>query len=247
MGVVTNDDPMLEIQQGSHLIHPTGIFKVSQRAVPFNHTLTKFGSVDPKDHFRFEIVSLNDIDASHLLKTDDYFAPAQFTQFSTEELLSLNSYELMESGIFFGSDADLQIATSFEALRSKDIEYESVLLENTANKEEIISKPLDLPPLSNVLSQALVVSSRSYHTTFANDSKLKYRPDYRVKESALTNEKFIIFDEDKNAMVDSVSRGEVSKSIAIDVLKEYKKANPDDKRNLNVISLFEFPELPTTP
>jgi hypothetical protein len=248
MGVVTNEDTMLTNQEGSQLIHPTGKFKISQRVVPFNHTLTKFGSVDPKEHFRFEIVSLNDIDASHLLKTDDYFAPGQFTQFSTEEMLSLNSYELMESGIFFGSDADLEIATSFEALRSKDIEYESVLLENTANKQDIQRKPLDqLPPLSNVLSQTLVVSSRSYHTTFANDSKLKYRPNYRVSDSALTDEKFIIFDEDKNEMVGTISKGELSRSIAIDKLKEHRKANPDDKRNLNVISMFELPELPPTP
>jgi len=248
MGVVTNEDTMLTNQEGSQLIHPTGKFKISQRVVPFNHTLTKFGSVDPKEHFRFEIVSLNDIDASHLLKTDDYFAPGQFTQFSTEEMLSLNSYELMESGIFFGSDADLEIATSFEALRSKDIEYESVLLENTANKQDIQGKPLDqLPPLSNVLSQTLVVSSRSYHTTFANDSKLKYRPNYRVSDSALKDEKFIIFDEDKNEMVGAISKGELSRSVAIDKLKEHRKANPDDKRNLNVISMFELPELPPTP
>jgi len=248
MGVITDDDGLLRIPEGSQLIHPNGRFRISQRVVPFNHTLTKFGSVDPKNHFRFQILSVNDIDASHLTKTKDHFAPGQFTQFSTSELLDQPSYELMESGIFSESDTDVQIASDFGALRSKDIEYESVLLENTSNKEDIRrTKLYNLPPLSNVLSQALVVSSRSYYTVFANDSKLKYRPNYRVRDLALSDEKFIIFDEDKNAMVDSVSRGEVSKSIAIDVLKEYKKANPDDKRNLNVISLFEFPELPTTP
>ena len=247
-GVITNDEGVLGMTEGSQLIHPTGRFKVSQRVLPFNHTLTKFGSVDPKDHFRFQILSVNDIDASHLTKTEDYFAPGQFTQFSTSELLDLPSYELMESGIFSGSDTDVEIASDFEALRSKDIEYESVLLENTSNKEDIRrTKLVNLPPLSNVLSQTLVVSSRSYHTVFANDSKLKYRPNYRVRDLTLSYEKFIIFDEDKNVMVDSISSGEVSKSIATDVLKEYRKANPDDKRNLNVISLFELPELPPTP
>ena len=105
--------------------------------VPLNHTLTKFGSADPMDNFRFEIISLNDTNASDLVSTHDYFAPGQFTEYPESEKLNLKSYELMDSGVFYASHGREEVAFSFESASSKEIEYETILLENMANKEDI--------------------------------------------------------------------------------------------------------------
>ena len=57
----------------------------------------------------------------------------------------------------------------------------------------------------------------------------------------LDNEKFVIVDEDENLVEESISKGELSRSVAKNKLADYRKANPQDKRNLSVISAFELP------
>jgi hypothetical protein len=80
----------------------------------------------------------------------------------------------------------------------------------------------------------------------SNSNKLKYQLKHHVRQSApaLLNEKFVIIDEDKNTVVESIFKGELIRSVAINKLADYRKANPKDKRNLNVISSFELPEVP---
>jgi hypothetical protein len=243
IGVVIKESSAVQAGE-QQLIHPSGKFKVTQRVVPLNHTLTKFGSADPKDHFRFEITSLNDTNASDLESTQDYFAPGQFTEFPESEKLNLKSYELMDSGVFYASQGGREeVAFSFESASSKEIEYETILLENMANKEEGIkrTKIEGLPALNTMLLQTLILAGKSYHTTVSNSNRLKYQLKHHARDSTLVNEKFVIVDEDGNPVEESISKDELSRSVAINKLADYRRANPQDKRNLNVISEFELP------
>jgi Family of unknown function (DUF6603) len=224
------------------LIHPSGRFKVSQTVVPLNHRLTKFGSADPKDHFKFEIkdILLNDItaDASGLLHpTQDYFAPGQFTEFPESKMLNLKSYELMDSGVFYTADQKEEVDFQFDSRSTKEIKYETCLVENI---EEECTPITDLPAQSATLSQSLILAGISYHTALSNSNRLRYHLKYHVPDATLENEKFVIVNEDDNTEVE-ISKHESSMSVALTKLAEHRKANPQDKRNLIVISAFESP------
>ena len=242
MGVVTKESSGLLQQQhheGGQILHPLGSLKVSQKVVPLNHTLTKFGSSDPKDNFRFEIVSLklNNISPSSLVTTQDYFAPAQFTEYDNSEKLNLKSYDLMDSGVFFTSTENEVL---FTKVSHKDIIYETKLLENISNKENIRrTKIKESFSPDTVLSQTFLLASAAYQNSLSNNNKLKYELKHRARESLLVNEKFVIVDEDEKMAEVQEFEGKLSQSVAINRLRDYRKANPQDKRNLTVISSFE--------
>ena len=80
IGVVTRESSAGQAGAAEQLIHPLGRFKVTQRVVPLNHTLTKFGSADPMDNFRFEIISLNDTNASRSGLNSRLFCPWHSSQ-----------------------------------------------------------------------------------------------------------------------------------------------------------------------
>jgi predicted RNA-binding protein len=108
--------------------------------------------------------------------------------------------------------------------------------------EEECTPITSLPALSATLSQTLILAGISYHTALSNTNRLRYRLKHHVPDSTLDNEKFIIVNEDDNAEVE-ISKGEsrMYMSVALTKLAEHKKANPDDKPNLIVISEFESP------
>ena len=175
-GVVTKESSGVQKQKekGDQMMHPLGSLKVSQNVVPLNHTLTKFGSSDPKDNFRFEIISLNNIQDSSLISTQDFFAPAQFTEYDDSEKLNLKSYDFMDSGVFYSSD-EKEISFSLESISHKKIEYETKILENISNKEEIKSTTIKEPfSLDTILSHTFVLAGAAYHNSVSNNNKLKY-------------------------------------------------------------------------
>ena len=242
IGVVTSESSAGQAGAAEQLIHPLGRFKVTQRVVPLNHTLTKFGSADPMDNFRFEIISLNDTNALDLVSTQDHFAPGQFTEYPESEKLNLKSYELMDSGVFYASHGKEEVAFSFESASSKEIEYETILLENMANKEDIRRTKIEgLTALNTMLSQTLILAGISYRTRVSNSNRLKYHLKHHARDSTLVNEKFVIVDEDENIVDESISKGELSRAVVINKLEDHRKANPQEKRNLSVISAFELP------
>jgi hypothetical protein len=224
------------------LIHPMGTPKVSQNMVPINHTLTKFGFSDPENWFRFEIISLNNIPASKLRATKDYFAPAQFTEFDTEEMLSLNSYDLLDSGISDASAGE-QVSCHMDSVSFKEMEYETRILSNFNNKDDIISKKEETHKFSVNVSQVqtFLLASAAYSASMSNNNRKKYQLDYRSVATSIRNEKFVIVDEDNN--LEKILLGEeMSQASALNLLQQRKRINHADKRNLKVISDYEVKE-----
>ena len=162
-GVVTNESP--GIQEEDQIIQPFGSLNVSQKVVPLNYTLTKFGSSDPKDNFKFEIISMNNIPASSLASMQDYFAPAQFTEYDNSEKITLNSYDFMDSGVFFTS-SEKEVEFSVESASYKEISYETIVLENIANKDDIKRTKKDPENdrffLNVIMSQTFLLAGAAY-------------------------------------------------------------------------------------
>jgi len=226
-------------ERTTQLVHPFGNLKMTQKVVPLNHRLTKFGVADPTENFRFEIVSLNGIPASDLVPIQDYFAPGQFTKYDNSEILTLKSYDLMNSGVFFATAAGDPVSCDMNSASSKKMEYETIILGNIKNKDNIISNKKDtLFPVNVLQAQTFVLTGISYASSISNDNRKKYWHEYQTIATRVKIEKFAIVDEDNNLA--QIPLGEnMSQASALNVLQRHKRLNPKDKRNLNVVSVFE--------
>ena len=110
---------------GQLVIHPFGIVSFSQRLVPLDVTIDKFGSQLPKDEKKFGLTDVRS-DTS-ILPTDpatEQFARANFFAMSDNEKLSSPSFELMPSGFRITASSDLHIASPV----SKSVDYELTYL-----------------------------------------------------------------------------------------------------------------------
>jgi len=86
------------------LVHPLADLQVSQRVVPLECKITRFGNTVPEGERRF---SLGIVDRAGEVRTEgvgpvcDFFAPAQFHEMSDDEKLSAPAFEKHPSGIRF--------------------------------------------------------------------------------------------------------------------------------------------------
>ncbi len=84
------------------IVHPFGILSVSQKVVPLDLTISRFGNARPVDLNRFSITDIQ-IGESHqkLCEVRDEFARAQFVDLSDDARLALPSFEKLKSGVRF--------------------------------------------------------------------------------------------------------------------------------------------------
>jgi hypothetical protein len=88
----------LDAAESSLVLHPVGTLQVSQRRVPLDLTLDKFGSQKPADANLFTL----DVTSPGLTKTQtlqEQFAPSQFQNFSDAQKLSQPAYVPLDSGV----------------------------------------------------------------------------------------------------------------------------------------------------
>jgi hypothetical protein len=85
------------------LAHPHATLQVTQRLVPLERTLERFGGDLPSGPNLFRIASATLAgNATEPQPLEDLFAPAQFTALTDDEKLARPSFELMRSGVRIG-------------------------------------------------------------------------------------------------------------------------------------------------
>jgi hypothetical protein len=88
----------LDPSEAQFVLHPAGTLQVSQRLVPLDLVLDKFGNEKPTDANRFAL----DVTSGALSKTrelQEQFAPSQFKDFSDVDKLSQPAFVPQDSGI----------------------------------------------------------------------------------------------------------------------------------------------------
>ncbi len=114
------------IPESSMAVHPFGILTFSERLVPLEIEIKKFGNKLPRDASKFEI-KVNDAN----LKSDEtreQFAPANFFEMKDAEKLSRPSFELMKSGFKITGSAQLKAPPH---IVKKPVDYEFSYLGKT--------------------------------------------------------------------------------------------------------------------
>lgn len=123
------DDPNLEIS-----VDPAGSLKVSQKLIPLQTTMAKFGSSAISDFKRYDITSVKaGTDTLPKKVLQDNFARNEFFYMTDDEKLSRPSYELFDSGVVVGADRiDAQYAVH------KQCHYEEITLDAGYRRPEPI-------------------------------------------------------------------------------------------------------------
>jgi hypothetical protein len=83
----------------SLVVDPFGELLFSQRSVPFNYEIEKYGNTKPKNEKRFEITGVKvGSDIQQISFEKEMFAPGHYTQLSEKEKLARKSFEPLDSG-----------------------------------------------------------------------------------------------------------------------------------------------------
>ena len=88
----------LDVAKAGLVLHPVGTLQISQRLVPLDLTLDKFGNQTPSDANRFALrVTSSGLTETRTLQEE--FAPSQFQNFSDAQKLSQPAYVPLDGGI----------------------------------------------------------------------------------------------------------------------------------------------------
>jgi len=107
------------IPDSAMAVHPFGVLSFSERIVPLDTEITKFGNKLPLDAKRFEIEVAND----KLVTTEsrESFAPANFFSLKDAEKLARPSFETMKSGFKIIGSSELKAPP---LVATKNVDYE---------------------------------------------------------------------------------------------------------------------------
>lgn len=112
---------------GQIILHPAGQVEVRQNVVPLDVSLSLFGNAPITGHDLFKIKAIT-IENASLSTTpesvDEFFARGQYEQLTSQQKISLPSFEKMKGGVRVSFD-DLRFDGATE---SEDITYESIIL-----------------------------------------------------------------------------------------------------------------------
>jgi hypothetical protein len=140
-------------------IDPMGAATLRQKVCPLKQELQRFGEYRPINHTKFEIteVALNlvPIDPEQYADRKEQFAPAQFTELSAAQRLSMPSYDAMVAGVAI-APTDVQGGPEGGAT----LAYETVFIDAAGTR--VPEDPTDPRfTLSDVALKALLASSSS--------------------------------------------------------------------------------------
>ena len=209
------------------LMHPLGSLRVSQRLLPLALMLDKFGTQQPSDAKRFELV----VSGGGLAKIGDAhekFAMAQFVKMDDAAKLSRPSYESGNGGLEL-SAAGAQLATSHMARRV--VRYEVILIDGEFRHH--IRKGL----LSVGLFAHHLAGSAVTHSTISAAYKQKLNP-FPNEKIKFKGEAYTIVDTDTNRAIGGVTQF-ASSAAAHGHLQTLQATESLVGRNLEVVPVWE--------
>lgn len=128
--------------EGDVVAHPFGVLTVSQKIVPLNLRIDRFGNQEPGDADEFRI---GNVQAGGLplgtTPVKESFAPAQFFDISDSEKLSRKSFEKYDGGIRIAESEELES----DHYTRREVEYELTYIDSQRN---LILWPLLIKPFA---------------------------------------------------------------------------------------------------
>ena len=219
----------LDSAPGNVVAHPFGTLGVSQKVVPLDITINKFGTQRPADYKKFELDiadSSGNIFEESALK--EYFAPAEFLQMSDSAKLSRKSFEEFNSGVSIKGNNKLK--SSY--LMDRELMYEQIVMDSR-------NKPEKLP----IMYAEKAVSFRSFikNGTAAKSrlgSKAKSFSENSPAKVSMKQEAFAIAYTEDLSVYESLTAG--SEAEARVLLEELLNSDPKLTDKIQVVPQYQI-------
>lgn len=116
-------------EPGKVVVHPQGTMAVNQKVVPLDLAIERFGNQRPANGVNFFSIKLADSANQEYAKYDleEYFAPAQFFEFSDTDKLSQPSFEKYNSGVKVSLSGNTLKSGGF---RERELRYEQIYMDS---------------------------------------------------------------------------------------------------------------------
>jgi hypothetical protein len=205
------------------VLHPVGVLRVTQRAVPLDLTITRVGNQRPTDANRFSLT----VESDGLAKRGDVnerFAPAQFQDFDDATKLSKPAFQEMPGGIDL-SASGAQLTSG--AMVKRVIRYELITIDSAHRRHQRFQLLFPLLFVHLLAGNAVAKSELSK----AAEVKLKPFSD----GVAVKGESFAVASQTTNQPIASFA----SEAMANEQLQSQLAANPNLAGALHVIPSFE--------
>lgn len=217
------------------VVHPVGGLTVSQKIVPLNVRIDKFGNAKPAGDREFAITGHQaggeDLDPTEINIVKDHFAPADFFKKSDTEKLSADSFVKYDSGFSLGTSDELE--SSYYV--NREVEYELSYRDSQREVRFAIFAGLLAPvaALFNQFSQNRITARSPL--SFANNRISALAPNAVV----LQQEGYGVANiNDLTAAPGTVVMA--SEAEALDMMRRLQEDNPDMSGRLQVVPAFEL-------
>ncbi len=211
------------------VIHPVGVLTFSERALPLDVTIQKYGTHIPKDVNLFHVTSVKS--GTTILTNNpvrEKFAPANFFNLKDNEKLSRRSFEDNVSGFKLTASADLNIAPPV----AKSVDYELSYLRKKRFTIVFagIYKYTKSLFKANLRANAVANSSLSYAT-----NRISVNAPEEVK---VQKEEFVVANKsDMKAYNETLVAG--SYSEAAQMYADLVSKQPELKNKVQILSNYE--------
>jgi hypothetical protein len=209
------------------VLHPFGALTVTQRALPLNLTLDKFGNQKPDDLNKVDITAAaTGTNTYPLTEVDELFAPAQFQQMSDAEKLSRPSYQQLKGGVTIGAAGGPQSSK----MTRKKIDYQVTIID-----KEPVRPGIRLAAISGLFHNFLAGSAvtRS-ELSFHAKSQLAPYPD----KVAVAAEGYTVASTQDNRATGANATFS-SEAMAVDFMRTQVLANPSLAGSMHVLPSYE--------
>jgi len=228
------------------LLHPLGTLEVKEMVVPLNLEISRFGQAAPAGARRFTITSVNiGGDEQAVNHVRDFFAPAQFLELTEDEKLSRPSFEQMDAGVSFMSDAIVFSTERSDWLAVNAIEFETWILDKGTNVTESADEE-DTQGVKQFYQLSALHLSRQARFGAAGRSELRRtsKARYRttVAKHQIAKEGWTIVDgADLTPQLSGAEEGRpASYSEAVQELRRLKQEAPLSARRFNIMRPSEL-------
>lgn len=210
------------------LLHPVGVLKVSQRALPLNLQLDKVGAQRPTDAKRLS-VELADGELARIADATESFATAQFKDMADSAKLSAPAFEQQASGIAISVKGS-QVRIGQPVVRV--LRYEEITIDGYFKSRARRIVGLILPLFNQFLVSNAFARFKGSQAT--HQQKVPFDTKVAVSEELFTVASNI--DNRPLAGPDSY----VSRAQAEDRLAEQRASQPDKAGELHIIPVTEL-------
>ena len=219
------------------IAQPYSVLTVSQKVVPLNLPIERFGNLRPADGNLFSISGVQLGESTTIITPDpvkEHFAPAQFFDKSDADKLSDKSFERFDSGILVRENGRLN--TAYAAARR--VRYELSYIDSQRDAIESQAGKDDFrPDATAFLAWAVQGATAKSALSHARNR----RPALAPEPIAVADERFaVVFESDLQVFDAGEAGAGLTEAEAAARLRELQAADPVRHRTLQVVPAFEL-------